>query len=365
MGLKIVILGLSITSSWGNGHATTYRALVKALAARGHQVTFLEREQPWYAENRDLAQPPYCTVHLYDGLAELSRRFATEIRSADLVIMGSYVPDGAAIGDWITGETDGVTAFYDIDTPVTLNKLAEGDCEYLSPRLIPRFDLYLSFTGGRALTIIEEFYGSPRARALYCSVDPELYAPVDTERKWLFGYLGTYSLDRQPALEQLLIAPARALPDEPFVVAGPQYPVNFSWPPNVERIEHVPPHAHARFYSQQRVTLNITRADMMRLGWSPSVRLFEAAACGVPIISDRWEGLDAFFEPGREILVAEGPEEVLRHLRDTPDDVLAGIGKAARARVLSRHTADHRAEALESYYEEVVTHDAQIAEEAF
>lgn len=365
MGLKIVILGLSITSSWGNGHATTYRALAKALAARHHQVTFLEREQPWYADNRDLAQPSYCTVHLYDGLTELSRCFAAEIRSADLVILGSYVPDGAAIGDWITGETDGVTAFYDIDTPVTLGKLAEGDCPYLSPRLIPRFDLYLSFTGGRALAIIEEFYGSPRARALYCAVDPELYAPVATERKWLFGYLGTYSLDRQPGLERLLISPARALADQPFVVAGAQYPVNFSWPANVERIEHVPPHAHARFYSQQRATLNITRADMMRLGWSPSVRLFEAAACATPIISDRWEGLDAFFEPGREILIADGPEDVLRLLRHTPDHELTAIGEAARARVLAWHTAAHRAAALESYYEEVVTHDAEIAEEAF
>ncbi len=365
MGLKIVILGLSITSSWGNGHATTYRALAKALAARGHAVTFLEREQPWYAANRDLAQPPYCTVHLYETLDELSRRFAQEIRTADLVILGSFVPDGAAVGDWITGESEGVTAFYDIDTPVTLSKLAEGDCNYITPRLIPRFDLYLSFTGGQALTIVEDFYGSPRARALYCAVDPEIYAPVATERRWLMGYLGTYSLDRQPALERLMIAPARAMDDALFVVAGAQYPVNFPWPANVERIEHVPPHAHARFYSRQRTTLNITRADMKRLGWSPSVRLFEAAACGVPIISDRWEGIDAFFDPGREILIAEESDEVVRLLRETPDEELAKIGAAARARVLAMHTADHRARALESYYEEVVTHDSQIAEEAF
>lgn len=355
MSLSIVMLGLSITSSWGNGHATTYRALTKALSRRGHRVTFLERDQPWYADNRDLAQPPFCTVHLYDELDELPGRFASLIRNADLVVLGSYVPDGPAIGDWLTSEAQGVTAFYDIDTPVTLAKLAKGEYDYICPRLLPRFDLYLSFTGGPALTIIEEDYGCRRARPLYCSVDPELYVPVATEKKWRLGYLGTYSTDRQPVLNRLLVEPARRMPEADFVVAGPQYPANFDWPGNVERLDHVPPHAHARFYSQQEATLNVTRADMARLGWSPSVRLFEAAACGAPILSDRWDGIEHFFAPETEIILVDEAEDVLRILRDEERETLRAVGRAGRARVLRDHTADHRAQTLEGYYVEAMT----------
>lgn len=343
--MKLVVLGLSLSSSWGNGHATTYRALLAAFAARGHEVLFLERDVPWYASSRDLSDPDYCRLAFYGSLAELEARWARPIAEADAVIVGSYVPEGVRLGALVQATAGGVVAFYDIDTPVTLAALERDECEYLSAALIPRYDLYLSFTGGPTLKRIEGKLGSPAARALYCSVDPDAYPLLDVPKRWDLSYLGTYSLDRQPGLERLLLSVARACPEKRFVAAGPQYPEGIDWPANVERISHLPPADHAAFYAASRFTLNLTRADMVRAGWSPSVRLFEAAACGTPIISDRWDGIETLFEPGGEILLVESGDDVVRALaRDAQV-----IGRAARARVLAAHTASHRAAELEHH----------------
>ncbi|MBE7219505.1 MAG: glycosyltransferase [Caulobacteraceae bacterium] len=345
--MKLVVLGLTLSSSWGNGHATTYRALLSAFAARGHEVLFLEREKPWYAgDRRDLIDPPYARLEFYDSVAALDA-WRAEVAAADAVIVGSYTPEGVAVGRWAQAAAQGVVAFYDIDTPVTLAKLAAGDEEYLSAELIPGYDLYLSFTGGPTLDLLERRYDSPAARALYCSVDAERYRPLDLPKRWDLSYLGTYSPDRQPTLERLLLEPARRSPGLRFVVAGPQYPADVAWPANVERIEHLPPADHAAFYSQSRWTLNVTRADMIAAGWSPSVRLFEAAACAAPVISDAWPGLEALFTPAAEIVIASGAEDVLAQLRDVPAGVACGIGEAARRRVAASHTSAHRAGELE------------------
>ncbi|MBV8650526.1 MAG: glycosyltransferase [Alphaproteobacteria bacterium] len=348
-GLSIVIFGLSITSSWGNGHATTYRALVRELTRRGHEVTFLERDMPWYARHRDLAKPPYGRTHLYRSLASAKVRFRGLVRDADIVVVGSYVPDGIAIGEWVTRIAGGATAFYDIDTPVTLATLEGGGNGYLSGDLIRRYDLYLSFTGGPVLDRLVRRHGARSARPLYCSADPQLYFPEPVEPCWDLGYMGTYSSDRQPALERLLCRPAGDWRPGRFVVAGPQYPAGSVWPSNVERIEHVPPGRHRAFYAGQRYTLNLTRAAMVRSGWSPSVRLFEAAACGTPVISDSWPGLDHFFRPGNEILVARRPDEILDILRELDETERAGIAAAARRRVLRDHSAARRAAEFETY----------------
>ena len=346
---RVVFLGLSITSSWGNGHATNYRALVRELTRRGHDVLFLERDMPWYAEHRDLPVPPWGRTELYASTRDLRRRFESELRAAEVVVLGSYVPDGVAVGEWATSVAGGATAFYDIDTPVTVAKLEAGDQEYLSPALVPRFDVYLSFTGGPLLEQLELRYRARRACAFYCLVDPDAYRPVEVEERWTLGYLGTYSTDRQPTLDALLAEPARRLREDKFVVAGPGYPSSVDWPPNVERIDHLPPSDHAAFYAAQRVTLNVTRSEMRRWGWSPSVRLFEAAACGVPVVSDPWEGLDALFVPGREILVASSADEMMELLRDLPGSRLREIAAAARARVLAEHTAERRVDELEAH----------------
>ena len=349
--MKLVVLGLSLSSSWGNGHATTFRGLLEQFAARGHDILFLERDVPWYASQRDMADPDYCRLEFYDSVADL-QRWRDEIAGADAVMVGSYVPDGVEVGAYVQQTARGVRAFYDIDTPVTLAKLERGDFEYLSPELIPGFDLYLSFTGGPTLRRIEQQFGSPAARALYCQADPDKYRALDVPTRWDLSYLGTYSDDRQPTIEKLLCAAARALPHRRFCVAGPQYPAAIDWPVNVERLEHVPPAEHPEFYAASRFTLNVTRADMIAAGWSPSVRLFEAALCACPIISDVWEGLDQLFTPGREILLARTTEDVIAAIEGIPPQHARAIGEAARVRALTEHTAGVRARELESYLDE-------------
>ena len=345
--LRIVFLGLSITSSWGNGHATTYRGLVRELCRRGHDVLFLERDVPWYAEHRDLPRPPHGQTRLYGSLDQLKEEHGQAVAAADLVVVGSFVPDGVEVGRWVQATARGVTAFYDIDTPVTLSRLLRGVHDYLSPALIPRYDLYLSFAGGPTLGRLEREFGAPRAVPLYCSVDPEQYTPPGGEPTTDLGYMGTYSADRQPGLERLLLEPARRCPQRRFEVAGPMYPDHIQWPANVARQAHLPPAEHPAFYGRLRFTLNLTRADMTRAGYSPSVRLFEAAACGTPVISDHWPGLEVFFAPGREILIARSGAEVVRLLQEVSEEERRALGERARSMVLARHTAGHRALELE------------------
>ena len=352
--LDIVILGLSITSSWGNGHATTFRGLVRELSKRGHKISFLERDVPWYASNRDLPNPPFCKTILYNNLLELKEQYSDLIENADLVIVGSYVPEGVEVGQHVLEVANGVTAFYDIDTPVTLSKLEKEDFEYLHPDLISKYQMYLSFTGGPTLKLLEQKFGSPMARPFYCSFDPELYYREDQPKKWILGYLGTYSDDRQPPLQKLMIDAAASLESENFVVAGPQYPSTIQWPLNVERIEHLAPSQHRKFYNSQRFTMNITRADMIKAGYSPSVRLFEAAACGTPIISDYWEGIESIFEPEKEILISQSSSDTIRYLKELSEEEGMNIGERARLKVLKYHTAAHRAVELENYYKEAL-----------
>ena len=274
------------------------------------------------------------------------KKFARLVRDADAVITGSYVPEGILAGDWITATAKGISAFYDIDTPVTLRTMQRRECEYLNRKLLRKFDVYFSFTGGPVLDQLREL-GAARPVALYCSVDPEFHAPLDVPKEWMLGYLGTYAADRQPALEAMLFEVAEEMPERKFAVAGPQYPDTTTWPENVEHIPHLSPDDHPAFYCAQHFTLNLTRGDMRALGYSPSVRLFEAAACGVPIISDRWPGLDTVFAPDREILLADSAAEVMRHLRTVRAPQRDSVAAAARARVLMSHTADHRAAELE------------------
>jgi len=352
--VKVVFLGLSITSSWGNGHATNYRALVRELSERGHEVLFLERDVPWYAAQRDLAEPPWGRTALYDSVGQLHCEHAGDLAAADLVVVGSFVPEGVAVAEWAIENAGGAVAFYDIDTPITVAKLRSGDREYLSPELVSRFDLYLSFTGGPTLEVLEQEFGARRPLAFYCLVDPEAYVPLEVEARFDLGYLGTYSDDRQPALERLLLLPARRLPTARFAVAGPQYPDDIAWPGNVERIEHVAPGDHPAFYATQRFTLNVTRERMRAAGWSPSVRLFEAAACGVPIVSDRWDGLEEIFVPGEEILIADEATDVVDFLTEVGDSERAEIAARARRRVLAEHTAACRCRLLEEEVEGVL-----------
>ena len=354
--MKIVVLGLTITSSWGNGHATTFRSLLKALRHRGHSIVFFEKDVEWYRSHRDMPRPEFCEVVLYKDWSTVSGQAMRVSRKADAVVVGSYFPDAIRATEEMLDSGIAPLLFYDIDTPITMGALrAEGQAEYLKASLVPHYAAYMSFTGGPLLKELQERFGSPFATALYCSVDPELHTRTTVRDKFRcdLSYLGTYAEDRQAKLMELLNRPALLLPRASFLVAGPLYPGHIAWTSNVRRINHVSPPGHPAFYSSSRFTLNLTRKDMIMAGYSPSVRLFEAAACGSPIISDAWSGLEEFFNPGEEILLAEDAGAVTSILSGMSPEESANMGRRARERVLSGHTAEHRALEFEHIVETV------------
>lgn len=356
--MKIVIFGLSVTSTWGNGHGTTYRALLSALYRRGHQITFFEKDVEWYASNRDLPHPSFCDVQLYEDWDEVLPRLQREINDADVAVVGSYFPDGVRVLDEIADSKATVKAFYDVDTPITMAALRQyGQTDYIDARQIPQLDIYFSFTGGPMLREIETRFGANRVVPLYCSFDPGQYRrlPVNDRFACDVSYMGTYAPDRQPKLEELLCATAISLSNQKFIVAGPQYPVALRWPDNVEHISHLSPVWHPGFYSSSRFTLNVTRRDMAIAGYSPSVRLFEAAACGATIVSDNWPGLDSFFTPGEEILLPTSTEDVVRYVAEYSNEEARQIGDRARERVLAAHTSWHRAVEFEREIENALS----------
>ena len=341
--MKLVVFGLTISSSWGNGHATLWRGLCNALAKQGHEVTFFERDVPYYATHRDLVWPETYKLILYPAWDEVSSLAKCEVREAAVAVVTSYCPDAVQASDLIL-ESRAVKVFYDLDTAVTLEMLRNhGSVDYVPSYGLGDFDLVLSYVGGRALQEMQRFLGAKRVAPLYGSVDPEVHKPVPPSSHYHsdLSYLGTYALDRQQTLERLFLEPAHRLPQRKFVLGGAQYPDSFPWNKNVWFVRHVPPSEHSAFYCSSRATLNVTRAAMARFGYCPSGRLFEAAACETPVVSDSWEGLQEFFEPGREILLAVSSTDVVDTVTLSPEK-LRRIGRSARERVLSAHTAEHR-----------------------
>lgn len=363
--MKLVIFGLTVSSSWGNGHATLWRGLCRALAQRGHRVVFFERDVPYYASNRDLATlPGGGELVLYRDWPEIAQRARREVQEADASMVTSYCPDGIAATDLLADSAGGVKVFYDMDTPVTLENVRAGrEVPYLGPRGLRDFDLVLSYTGGRSLDALRELLGARRIGTLYGHVDPAVHrrvAPVENYRCAL-SYLGTYAADRQAALERLFVDAARQRPAQSFLIGGAQYPADFPWTDNIRFVRHMPPPEHPAFFSSSRLTLNVTRRAMADNGFCPSGRLFEAAACGTAVLSDWFDGLDAFFEPGRELLVARDTADVLAAL-DLPDAQIARIAAAGRDRVLRDHTSGRRARELERALDEARSAQACAAD---
>ena len=352
--MKLVVFGLTITSSWGNGHATLWRGLVRALGARGHHVVFFERDVPYYSLHRDLTAIPGHEIQLYDSWRDVQEAAARHVRDADVAMVTSYCADAADASALVLGSTAAVRAFYDLDTPVTLSRLDAGAAvDYLPPQGLGGFDLVLSYTGGGALSALRARLGARFVRPLYGSVDPDVHRPTASRAAFEadISYLGTYAEDRQAPLEALFLEPARQRQDLRFVIGGSMYPVSFAWRPNIYYVSHVPPQDHPAFFSSSRLTLNVTRAAMAAMGHCPSGRLFEAAACGAPILTDPWEGLDAFFEPGREIFVADDTEHALAAVA-CDDEERRRVAAAARERTLDCHTAERRVLDLERAIEE-------------
>lgn len=355
--MKITIFGLTLSSSWGNGHATPYRAILRALHRQGATVIFYEKVVPYYAAHRDFTACDYCDLKLYSSWDDVRHAALREICESDIVITASYCPDGARISDEVLQIDGPLHVFYDLDTPITLSCLLVGPLDYLRCEQIPEFDLYLSFTGGSILKKLEAEYGARLARPLYGCVDPDVYFRVapQPEFQCSISYLGTYAPDRQQKLDDLFLEPARRRDDLSFVLAGSLYPYEWHWPTNVKRFEHIAPGQHPALYSSSRATLNITRKQMAESGYCPSGRFFEAAACGTPIVTDWWEGLDALFDLQQELCVVGTADEVLEAL-NMPDDDLRATAERARSRTLEEHTGARRAAQLLAFCEQAYRH---------
>lgn len=351
--MRFAIFGLTVSSSWGNGHATIWRGLCRALSQLGHSVTFFERDVSYYANHRDLDSPQDYELVLYSDWCGVGSRARQAADEADAAIVTSYCPDAVAASDLILDSLATVRIFYDLDSPVTLYSMRSGsDVDYIPSFGLEPFDLVLSYAGGQALHELQARLGARRVAPLYGSVDPAVHKPVQPLEQYSsdLSYLGTYASDRQQALAELFLQPAQRCPDKRFLLGGALYPDDFPWRENVWFVRHVPPPKHPSFYCSSRLTLNITRKPMVELGYCPSGRLFEAAACGTAVITDQWDGLAEFFEPGREILVASSEGDVMDAL-ELDDDELRQIGIAARERVLAEHTAAHRGKELISLLE--------------
>ncbi|TCH98118.1 glycosyltransferase [Roseococcus sp. SYP-B2431] len=352
--MKLVIFGLTVTSSWGNGHATLWRSLIRALTRRGHRVTFFERDVSWYADARDLGEMPGLDTVLYPDWDGIRSRAAREVAEADVAMVTSYCPDGPAASEIVLAGR-AARVFYDLDTPVTLAALAAGERPaYLPLQGLGGFDLVLSFTGGTALDRLRAELGARRVLPLYGSADPETHRPVPpvSEYRADLSYLGTYAADRQPALQALFLDPARQRPQHRFVIGGAQYPADFPWTENIHFVRHMPPQLHPAFFSSSRLTLNVTRRAMAEAGWCPSGRLFEAAACGAALLSDSWPGLSDFYTPGQEILIARDTADAMAAI-DCGEAELRRIAARARQRTLDEHSGDRRAQELEAALETI------------
>jgi spore maturation protein CgeB len=351
--VKIVVFGLTLSSSWGNGHATPYRAILRALKQRGVDITFFEKDVEYYALRRDFSDCDYCRLVLYPNWDELRSFALRQCEEADVVMTASYVPEGARIADEILHLQRPLRVFYDLDTPITLKALRTGSVDFLRADQIPAFDLYLSFTGGRILHALESELGASLVKPLYGCVDPDVHARVEKRAEFESGlsYMGTYAPDRQRRMDELFLEPARRLSKEQFILAGSMYPWEWQWPANVRRYEHVSPADHPALYSSSRMTLNITRKEMAASGYCPSGRFFEAAACGTPIITDYFEGLESFFDLHEEVMVADSGEDVVQALLMDGAD-LERMALHARERTLAEHTGESRANELLKYFDE-------------
>lgn len=347
--MKLVVFGLAISSSWGNGHATLWRGLARALAARGHHFVFYERDAPHYASQRDLHALPGGRLELYSSWDAVRAMAARDVDDADAALVTSLCPDATTAEQLVLDSRAGVRAFYDLDTPVTLDQTARGAAvPYVGPRGLADYDLVLSCTGGASLEALRDRLGARRTVPLYTSIDPDVHRPVEPIKLFRadLSFLGTYAADRQRMLERLFHDTADRMPDRRFVLGGSQYPIDFAWSPNIFYLQHVAPYLHAAFYSSSRLTLNVTPGVMAEIGYCPPAGLFEAAACGAPILSDSWPGLDEFFAPGSEILVADTTDEAVAAIQES-DETLRAVARRARERALAEHTATCRARQLE------------------
>jgi spore maturation protein CgeB len=345
--MKIAFFGSSLVSSYWNGAATYYRGLLKGLAALGHDITFYEPDAYERQQHRDIPDPPWASVVVYPATEDGWRRsLDAAARGADLIAKASgvgvfdaelevAVPEAARPGT--------ITVYWDVDAPATLDSVAADPRHHLR-RVVPRYDAVLTYGGGDPVVRAYKKIGARQCVPIYNAVDPETHFPVPRAADLAcdLGFLGNRLPDREARVEEFFLKAAAALPDRRFILGGSGWESK-AMPSNVRHLGHVGTESHNAFFCSAQATLNINRDSMVRYGFSPPTRIFEAAGAGACLITDAWEGIELFLEPGTEILTAADGDAVATILEKlTPCDAQA-IGAAARARILAEHTYAHRA----------------------
>jgi spore maturation protein CgeB len=346
--MRIAFFGSSLVSAYWNGAATYYRGIIRALHERGHRVTFYEPDALDRQAHRDMEDPPWADVVVYAAGGEAPVLAALErARGADLVVKAS----GVGVHDELLEREvlmlrgpGTLVAFWDVDAPATLERLARNTADPLR-RLIPSYDLILTYGGGEPVVAGYRELGARRCVPIYNALDPLTHHPVaaDTRFAALLGFLGNRLPDREARVEQLFFGAARALPHKTFLLGGSGWQESCRAPANVRLLGHVYTRDHNAFNCTPRAVLNINRESMARTGFSPPTRVFEAAGAGACLISDAWKGIERFLEPGREVLIAGSGEQVADQVAGLTRAAARRIGHAARTRVLAGHTYTHRA----------------------
>lgn len=351
MALDIAFFGSSLVSAYWNGAATYYRGIIRALARRGHRITFYEPDAYGRQEHRDIADPPWARVVVYagDGSDGVARALEAA-RGADLLVKASGIGVFDPLLERAVLEVrrpDALVAFWDVDAPATLDRLAEDPADPFR-ELIPKYDLVFTYGGGDPVVQAYHRLGARRCEPVYNALDPETHHPVPPNPRFEadLGFLGNRLPDREERVDRFFLEAARARPDRRFVLGGSGWG-DKDLPPNVDYVGHVYTRDHNAFNCTPRAVLNVNRESMARYGFSPPTRVFEAAGAGGCLITDAWEGIELFLEPGREVLVAESGSRVVEHLDGLGSGAGHAIGKRARRRILAEHTYDHRAAQVE------------------
>jgi spore maturation protein CgeB len=343
---RIAFYGSSLLSSYWNGAATYYRGLLRALSALGYEITFYEPDILDRQANRDIAPPDWCNSVVYPAEPLGLSGAAAGAARADVVVKASgvgYEDDAILQAVMAQARPGALRVFWDVDAPATLAAM-QADADDPLRRALPDLDLVLTYGGGQPVVDAYRKLGARRCVPVYNALDPETHHPVppDPRFKADLGFLANRLPDREARVENFFFHPARALPEQRFILGGSGWEQG-AVPGNVRVLGHVPTADHNAFNVTPRAVLNVARDNMAATGFSPATRVFEAAGAAACLITDAWEGIEQFLAPGREILVARDGADVLECLRTLTPERAAAIGHGARARVLAEHTYDHRA----------------------
>lgn len=351
--MRIAFFGSSLVSAYWNGAATYYRGIIRALAARGHEITFYEPDAWDRQRHRDIDDPPWAKVVVYDPTEPAAVRAIEQARMADVVVKASGV---GVLDDFLENAIAGlrspsrIALFWDVDAPSTLDRVQQNPADPFGA-LIPRFSGIFTYGGGMPVVKAYRSLAASDCVPIYNALDPDTHFPVEKDGRFAadLAFLGNRLPDREARVDEFFFKPARMLPSMNFLLGGAGWNEK-EIPANVRWLDHVYTRDHNALNSTARVLINISRESMARYGFSPATRVFEAAGAAACIVTDKWEGIELFFEPGKEILVAASGEDVVRHLGISSRDA-AAIGEAARRRVLAEHTYMHRAVQIEQALE--------------